>query len=372
MRCMRISVIALSLALSIAGWAQVPAPTDPGDPQQTAAAPESSARTGSDFAIDLAGYLSLRSLYDDNLAEHRIYRDYAASFFVTAIAGRWRFHSEFNADTAPEYDSDGIHLFPRRPSLSVKLDSASVNYNARDWLQIQAGFLFVPTYWRTHRYQSTTLTVDDPLVDQNVFATAFKGGMIHGDKYFGESGISYQFYGGVDQQTEFVGGTSTTAIERARTIGGKAVLHLPSRRFLQTFDVGVHRAHRGGPGEKPDEIYGLSALLVKDRWEFLGEFDHGSFDVTRGVRAYLRQGYYVQASYRLSRKLFAVSRYETLDRDSRYASQSRLARQLAGLTYRPFPNLSFKLEGDRIEPEAGTQPAYYGATFGVVYFFHRP
>jgi hypothetical protein len=89
-------------------------------------------------------------------------------------APRWRFHSEFNADTAPEYDSEGIHLFAPRPSLSVKLDSAFVNYNARDWLQVQAGFLFIPTYWRTHRYESTTLTVDEPLIDQNVFPTALK------------------------------------------------------------------------------------------------------------------------------------------------------------------------------------------------------
>ena len=26
-------------------------------------------------------------------------------------------------------------------------------------------FFFIPTYWRTHRYQSTTLTVDEPLID---------------------------------------------------------------------------------------------------------------------------------------------------------------------------------------------------------------
>ena len=58
-------------------------------------------------------------------------------------------------------------------------------------------------YWRTHRYQSTTLTVDEPLVDQSVFPTALKGVMIHGDKYWEDGGISYQFYTGISQEEEF-------------------------------------------------------------------------------------------------------------------------------------------------------------------------
>jgi hypothetical protein len=66
--------------------------------------------------------------------------------FLSKTLGRSRFHSEFNAETAPEYDSDGIHLFPRRPSLNVKLDSPFVNYNQRDWLQLPAGLLFIPIY----------------------------------------------------------------------------------------------------------------------------------------------------------------------------------------------------------------------------------
>jgi hypothetical protein len=31
-----------------------------------------------------------------------------------------------------------------------------------------------------------------------------------------------------------------------------------------------------------------------------------------------------------------------------------------------------KINANRFEPQAGRQPAYYGPTFGVVYFFHRP
>src|SRR6202043_602390 len=113
-------------------------------------------------------------------------------------------------------------LFPATSHLSVKLETASVNFNWRDSLQLQAGFLFVPTYWRTHRYQSTTLTVDEPLIDQAIFPTAFKGAMIHGDKYLDEGGISYQLYGGSAQQTNF-DAVSAGDVTRSRAVGGKMV-----------------------------------------------------------------------------------------------------------------------------------------------------
>jgi hypothetical protein len=173
--------VALCLAVAIAGRAQEASPASEGQAYQEPLARRS-------FPIEVAGYIDFRYLNDDALQEHDFYREYSTSLFLSKTIGRWRFHSEFNATTAPQYESDGIHLFRRRPSLSIKLDSGFVNYNARDWLQFQAGLLFIPTYWRTHRYQSTTLTVDEPLIDQNVFPTALKGGEIYGDKYWGDAG----------------------------------------------------------------------------------------------------------------------------------------------------------------------------------------
>jgi hypothetical protein len=373
MKYLQVKVFSLCLALALAGRAQEPQSTGSAPVQEEPPLQES--KPIRSVPLDVAGYLDFRYLDDDALQEHDFYRQYSASLFLSKTIGRWRFHSEFNADTAPEYDSDGIHLFAPRPSLSVKLDSAFVNYNARDWLQVQAGFLFVPTYWRMHRYQSTTLTVDEPLIDQNVFPTALKGGAVYGDKYWGDGGmgLSYIVYGGVDQQSEFQESTEIVQTERARAVGGKLVFHVPNRQFFRTFDVAIHRLHRVGEDDgKPDELYGAELQLSKGRFEMLGEFAHTSMDVVNGVRAYLRQGYYIQPSYRLTSKLFAVFRYDRLDRDSRYLDQSSLARQSAGLTYRPIPNVSLKIEGDRYEPQGARIPAYYGLTAAAIWFFHLP
>ena len=192
MKSLPVKVFSLCLALFVVGRAQEPQST--GNAQVPEDPPSQEGTAVRSFPLEVAGYIDFRYLNDDALQEHNFFRQYSASLFLSKTLGRWRFHSEFNADTAPEYDSDGIHLFPRRPSLSVKLDSAFVNYNARDWLQVQAGLLFIPTYWRTHRYQSTTLTVDEPLIDQNVFPTALKGAAVYGDKYWGDGGMGLRLH----------------------------------------------------------------------------------------------------------------------------------------------------------------------------------
>jgi hypothetical protein len=372
MKSRQVKVFSLCFALFMVARAQEQQPI--GNPQVQDDPPSQGSTRVPSFPLDVAGYVNFRYLNDDYLQAHNFFRQYSASLFLSKTIGRWRFHSEFNADTAPEYDSEGIHLFAPRPSLSVKLDSAFVNYNARDWLQVQAGFLFIPTYWRTHRYESTTLTVDEPLIDQNVFPTALKGAELYGNKYWGDNGagLSYVVYGGVDQQSEFQQSTQVFQTERAKAGGAKLTFHVPNRQFLRTFDVAVHRLHRVAVDGKSDELYGVDLQLSKSRFGLLGEFDHASLDLANGVRAYLRQGYYIQPSYRITSKLFAVVRYDRLDRDSRYASQSSLARQSAGLMYRPIPDISLKIEGDRYEPQGARIPAYYGVTASAVWFFHLP
>jgi hypothetical protein len=371
MKSLQVKVFSLLLALSLVGRAQEPLST--GNAQLPEGPPSQQTAVRS-IPLDVAGYVDFRYMNDDALQEHDFFRQYSASLFLSKTIGRWRFHAEFNADTAPEYDSDGIHLFAPRPSLSVKLDSAFVNYNARDWLQAQAGVLFIPTYWRTHRYQSTTLTVDEPLIDQNVFPTALKGAELYGDKYWGDSGmgLSYIVYGGVDQQSQFQESTQIVLTEPARAVGGKLTFHVPNRQFFRTFEVAVHRLHRVGDDGTPDELYGVELQLSKDRFEILGEFAHASLDVVNRVRTYIRQGYYIQPSYRITPKLFVVVHYDRLDRDSRYADQSSLAMQSAGLTYRPIPDVSLKIEGDRYEPQGTRIPAYYGVTASAIWFFHIP
>jgi hypothetical protein len=279
------------------------------------------------FPLDVAGYLSFRTLNDDAFYKHEYYREYAGSLFLSKKAGRWLFHSEFNANSALEFDTDGIHIVPRISHLSVKLQNAFVNYNWQDWLQVEAGYLLAPTYWRTHRYQSTNLTVDEPLIDQNIFPAVFKGVMLHGDKYFEHGGFSYQIYGGRSQEPEVFDPESTnTEVDTSWAVGGKLVAHVPSRHFLNAFDIGYHRLEQRF-SDRDESLDGAELRIEKDRIRLNG--------------------------------------------DSRPASRSGLGRQSLGVTYRPQPSLSLKVELD-YQAERCRQPAYYGVTVGAVYFFHLP
>jgi hypothetical protein len=322
--------------------------------------------------LDVAGYLAVRNLESDDLADRTSFREYSGSIFLSKTIGRWLFHSEINANTAPEWDSEGIHLFPATSHLSVKLETASVNFNWRDSLQLQAGFLFVPTYWRTHRYQSTTLTVDEPLIDQAIFPTAFTGAMIHGDKYLDEGGISYLFYGGSAQQANFEDAAATADLTRSRAVGGKMVWHLPSRHLFNTLDVGF-QAHRAlNSDTSRTQIYGAELNVEIGPIQLLGAFEDSSIGASPSQAGYYRQGYYLQPSYRIAPPLFVVARYEWLNRDSRDPEVNRMGKQSLGLTYRPIPAVSVKLEADRFEPERGRLSPYYGVGAALVYFFRIP
>jgi hypothetical protein len=326
----------------------------------------------SKFPLDVAGYISFRAINNDAFSEHDYYREYAGSIFLSKKAGRWLFHSEFNANTTAEFVTDGIHLVPSLPHLTVELQTVFVNYTWRDWLQMEAGFLFVPTYWRTHRYQSTNLTVDEPLIDQNVFPTAFKGVLIHGDKYFEHGGFSYVIYGGASQEPDiFDSDAINIQIDPARAMGGKLVVHVPSWHFFDSFDIGYHRLEQQFT-DRHEDLDGAELRLEKGRARLLGEFAHMSAKPKDGSAGFFRQGFYLQPSYRLTRQLYAVGSYDRLNRDSRFADESGLGRQSLGLTYRPQPSISLKIEADRYEPQWGRLPAYYGVTAGVVYFFHLP
>jgi len=350
--------------------ALLPAQSVDDPPQKIEPAPDTSAPKIK-LPFDISGFLAVRTLQADDLDTHNSYREYSGSIFVSRALGRWVLHSEVNFTTAPEYDSEGIHLFPPRPSLSVKLDAATANYNLRDWLQFRGGWEFVPTYWRTHRYQSTTLTVDEPLVDQNVFPTSLAGVEVHGDKYFEAGGISYEAYAGSSQEEEFDHDQQNLYIERSRATGGKVVFHVPSRHTLDTLDIGFHvLALRGSDGGH-DHLYGWELNMEKGRAALLAEFAHANEGSPTGAREYFRQGYYIQPSYRITRRLFAVARYDWLNRDSRFSDESE-SRESLGLTFRPTPDISLKADLDRYQPDRGLLPAYYGAKVAIVFFFHRP
>jgi hypothetical protein len=346
--------------------------------------------------IDFAGYASFRRVAPPGGSDAA--NEFSASIFATRAFGRFRLHSEFNLSNAAEYDSEGIDLVARHRDVSVKLDSATLTYSFRDWLQFETGFEFVPTYWRAHHYQSTTLTVEDPVMDQRIFPTAFKGGVIKGDRLFEHGGFSYQLYGGIGQQTLYLDNGKGTFLARDPMVGGKFVVHGPCGKWLDVCDVGVHMARSFLPGGHADRLHGGEAHLEKGRVQVLSEFAHAAVENPNGVGTYARQGLYVQGSFRLMREVWAVARLDRANLDSRFDGPNDIQRRLLGLVYRPVPDLSLKCEINQYpSPTGASDPGFgslpiptglngpelpggqplpkfrrYGFSMSIVYFCHRP
>jgi len=340
--------------------------------------------------FDVSGYFSFRQLKGEEPGSRNAFREYAFSLFLDKAISKWRFHTEFNSEKSPHFDNDGILFGP--DSIKAHLHTAWVNFQQSDALQGRAGFLFVPTYWRTHRYQSTTLTVADPLIDRRIFPTGVVGAMAHGNKLFDDGGFSYTVYGGVAPRIgkpelptaageggEGEGGEgeddhhTMTAEEfeagRARSAGGTFLAHLPNGHRMNVLDFGFQYLHQTYSNHMGARIYGFESRIEKGRAALLAEFAHSSILEPGGERLYMKEGLYVQPSYRVLRNLFGVYRYDALNLDSRNTERGTLTRHTAGVTWRPIANLSLKAEYNRFEFTRGEHPTYSGASAGVVYYF---
>jgi hypothetical protein len=355
--------------------AQTTAPPPP-DPPKKAVLP-----------FDVSGYFSFRQLKGEDPGSRDAFREYAFSLFLDKAISKWRFHTEFNSEKSPHFDNDGILFGP--DSIKAHLHTAWANFQQSDAFQVRAGFLFVPTYWRTHRYQSTTLTVADPLIDRRIFPSGVVGAMGHGNKLFDDGGFGYTVYGGVTPRAPVpeipkVGGEgeggdgeedhhTTTAQEfeagRARSVGGTFLAHVPNGHNINVLDLGFQYLYQAYSNHLGARIYGFETRIEKGRGALLGEFAHSSILEESGERLYMKQGLYVQPSYRVLRNLFGVYRYDVLNLDSRNTERGTLTRHTAGVTWRPIANLSLKAEYNRFEFTRGDHPTYSGASAGVVYYF---
>jgi hypothetical protein len=132
----------------------------------------------------------------------------------------------------------------------------------------------------------------------------------------------------------------------------------------------VHRALNSDTSRT--QIAGAELNVEIGPIQLLGEFADASIGASPIQAGHYRQGYYLQPSYRLAPPLFVVARYERLNRDSRDPQVNRMGKQSLGLTYRPIPAVSVKLEADRFEPQRGRLSPYYGVGAALVYFFRIP
>jgi hypothetical protein len=322
------------------------APATP--PPERATEPQSAeADVPTERPVDLSGYIASRYVKDPRSRELGSYQSHTVSVFVGKSLGRWRVHTELEFDHLPEMNLRGMPI--ARPTGEVELEVGWLNYEYRNWLNARAGLIAIPTYWRLHNYPSVALTVQPPLLYEKIFPPNVSGVMLHGSHYLEDGGFSYSLYAG--QGREFLDQDN----ESHRAIGGNLGWHVPTRHFMNVFDIRFQWYRDSLQQNRQRSIYGFESQIESNRFGFVGEFAHTAVSPPTGGLEQVRQGYYLQPSLRLAGQLFGVYRYDRVKLGDRSPDT---VRHTAGLTYRPRSAIALKLEYNRY-PNAG------GNGFGV-------
>ena len=156
-----------------------------------------------------------------------------------------------------------------------------------------------------------------------------------------EFGVGYKLYAA---NNDFEG-NSLTDLRNGKAWGGRVQVRFPTSGALKRLDVAgdVYRGHAGMVGEElaQDNVAGFEAQLEVGRFSLNSEYARGR---SEGVT---RSGSYVQPAVRLNPDWVTFYRAEQLQSPRLQRAE---VRHLAGINYRPYPQVVLKLEYYRSVP----------------------
>jgi hypothetical protein len=182
-------------------------------------------------------------------------------------------------------------------------------------------------------------------------------------------GVGYKFY----VANNNFEGNSRTDRRDGKSWGARGQVRLPATGALRRFDVALDM-YRGNVGLTnlelaEDNVFGLESQIEFGQILFQTEWARGkSLEQTR-------TGYYLQPAYRIDEDWIAFYRLEQLESPRIQRAERR---HLAGLNFRPYPQIAFKgelyrsqpLERDFIHTEGDEESKpFNGLAAAAVFFF---
>jgi hypothetical protein len=227
----------------------------------------------------------------------------------------------------------------------VAVENAWMEYSHSRFVNVRVGKQLSPQYWWQNRYPNLTLSTDLPIHLRELFPPELVGVMVHGSAASpvgaSEFGLGYRFYISNNQFE----GNSRTDRRDGKSWGGRLQLRFPTAGRLRRLDVAAD-LYRGQVGLVTqelvaDNVFGFEGQLEVDRFLFQGEYARGR---TLGTT---RFGYYLQPAVRLHDEWVTFYRAERLESPLSHRAEMR---HLAGLNFRPFPQIAIKGEYYRALP----------------------
>jgi hypothetical protein len=301
--------------------------------------------------VNVNGYSNFRFVTDSSDNASAFQEDHLGLLLGKQLGG-FNFFTEVelqNVPHHPQIEVAGDEVVA--PDISgegqVAVENAWMEYTQNPYFSVRVGKQLSPQYWWQNHYPNLTYSTDQPIFLRELFPPELVGVMLQGTSthaaHSSELAINYKFY---VANNDFEGNSLRDLLD-TKAWGARVQLRFPTGAILKKFDVAgdIYRGHVSLTGLRSDlsddNVNGGETQIELSRFLFSAEYARGrSMNLTRS-------GYYVQPAYRLNDDWLTFARVEQL-LSPRILSAQR--RYLAGINYRPYPQIAIKAEYYRAVP----------------------
>jgi hypothetical protein len=308
--------------------------------------------------VNLNGYYNFRFSADGS-KEPMAFQQHHLGVLMAKQLGKFNFlmelelqnvphHPEISAENSEE-DEHGEGEPDSESDISgegqVAVENAWMEYNHNRFVSVRVGKQLSPQYWWQNHYPNLTLSTALPIYLRELFPAELIGVTVQGSaaKPIGTSefGVGYKFY----VANNSFEGNSRTDRQDGKSWGARGQVRFPTAGALRRFDVAadVYRGHVGLTNNElaEDNVVGFETQVEFSQFLLQTEWARGK------SLGQTRTGYYLQPALRIDEDWLAFYRWEQLESPRIQRAERR---HLAGLNFRPYPQIAFKGEIYRSQP----------------------
>jgi hypothetical protein len=328
--------------------------------------------------VNLSGYYNFRA-FADGSETPAAFQQHHLGLILGKQLGRFSFFTELELQNIPHHpqisetgeSSSEMATTDLSGEGQVSVENAWMEYSQNQYLNIRVGKQLSPQYWWQNHYPNLTYSTDQPIYLRELFPPEIIGVMVKGSASrpagSSEWGLGYNVYVANNE----LEGNERGDLARQKSWGGRVQVRMPVGGFLKKFDVAADM-YRGRIALDTnqladDSVFGFESQLESGPFRLNAEYAHGE---TLGLT---RFGYYVEPAFRVNDNWLTFYRVEGLESARVQRAEQR---HLAGVNFRPLPQIALKMEYYRSLPKSRSfidaseiRKPFNGVAAAAVFFF---